>query len=54
MVPFFVIISYELEHTTTQRRLPDENHPLQAFLLDRTHEARNVKVHKIVLHPNEP
>jgi hypothetical protein len=35
MVPFFVIMLYELRHRTTQRRLSDENHPIQAFLLDR-------------------
>jgi hypothetical protein len=34
-----VIVHYEFGDGTTQRSLPYENHSLQAFLLDRAHEA---------------
>ena len=39
VIPLRVIVHYEFGDGTTQRSLPYENHPLQAFLLDRAHEA---------------
>ena len=34
----------EFGDSSTQRRLPDEDHPLQAFLLDRAHEALRIGI----------
>ena len=42
MVRFRVVMGHEFRHRTPQRCLPDKNHPIQAFLFDRTYEALRV------------
>ena len=38
MVSFPVVMVHVFGHRATQRRLPDEDHPIQAFVFDRAHE----------------
>ena len=39
MIPFAMVVSHELLDGTTQTGLAEENHPLQALRLDRSHES---------------
>jgi len=34
MIALLVVMSHELINRTTQRRVPEEDHPCQAFFLD--------------------
>lgn len=44
MITFRVIMLHEFTHCTTQRGLPDENHPIQTFFYDRANEALGIGV----------
>jgi len=41
-VAFHVIMLHEVRHCTTQRRLPNNNHPIQAFFFERAYEAPGI------------
>src|SRR5258705_9264440 len=42
MVTFLVVVLHEFRHRTTQRRLPDEYHPIQTLFFDRANEALGI------------
>src|ERR1700687_4266834 len=44
MVSFPVVMVHVFGHRTAQRRLPDEDHPVQAFELDRANTSLRVCV----------
>jgi len=44
MVALAMIMSDELGDSTTQGGLPHEDHPIQAFFLDRAHEALRISI----------
>jgi hypothetical protein len=53
MVAFRVIMLHEFTHRAAQRRLPDENHPIQTFFFDRANEALGISV-QIRRHRRQP
>ena len=44
MIPFALIVSDVLGDGETQRALPYEYHPVQAFLFDRAHKALRERI----------
>jgi hypothetical protein len=44
VIALHVIVSNELANSTAQRGLPDEDHPIQAFLFDGAHEALRIGI----------
>lgn len=44
MVPFPMVVRDELPERSPERRLSEEDHAIEAFLLDRTHEALGIRV----------
>jgi hypothetical protein len=44
VIALSMIVDDEFGDSLTQRRLPDEDHPIQAFFLDRAHEALGIRI----------
>src|ERR1700674_6074179 len=42
MISFSVVMVRVFGHRATQRRLPDEDHPIQAFVLDRANKSLRI------------
>ena len=42
MIPLRVVMAHIFGHRATQRRLPDEDHPIQAFVLDRANKSLRI------------
>src|SRR6476661_1980308 len=53
MISFFVVMGHELTNRSTQRRLSNEDHPIQTFVFDCAHESLRVGV-QVRRHRRQP